>query len=1232
MVVIGVPAVLGAQMGARPSQPSRLSQPGGAEARRIERSLDLLPLRFEPNRGQAGAGAAFLARGRGFSAAFGENEAEIEIAGRAGRRAGLRIKLLQASEHAEVSGERRLPGTVNYFSGNDPGRWHTGVPTFGQLRYRGVYPGTDLIYYGNKGSLEFDFQLMPGASAKQIQMKFEGAQDIRVDEKGDLVVRVSDESIRFLRPVIYQPTQGGKPNKDGREMVRGGFRIFGKNTVGFAVERYDHARPLILDPILNYSTYIGSYAEATSIAVDASGEAYITGSTDTSFPTTQGSEQPGPISCYPENPCLFVAKFNSTGTALVYSTYLSGTRASGSVGGDSVAGIAVDANGDAFVVGATSSASFPVTAGAWQTKYPITAGQPPDSPIQTAGFLAELNSTGGSLIYSTYLGGSTLSYISAVALDASGDAYVTGGTLDTDFPTTPGAYKTTAASKPSDLSSAYIAEVNPAGTKLVYSTYLGGSGEDIGAAIAIDSMGAAYVAGSTTSTNFPVTSGAVQASREGSNLQAGFVTKINAAGSALVYSTYLGGSEMDGAAGIAVDASGDAYVTGSTNSADFPTTAGAFQTKIGYSYFNYPQTNAFVSEISGDGTALAYSTYLGGGISFAPLADEGDQATGIALDGQGMVYVTGMACTGDYPVTAGAFEPENLDGEYTGECTAFLTKLKPTANTPLVYSTYFGGTGDGDAGDDFYGEEANGLALDPAGNVYLAGFTLSVDFPVTDGVYETAFDGPSRGAFVTEFNGSEMRALPVPTVTLTSNESSVAYGKPVTFTATVQAAAGGSTPTGSVGFDFYEHESSDDQGLGLGFGPWTTVAMDGSGTATFTTSGLNWPQTQVNAFYLGDANNAPAMGTMTQTLIYTPTTVTVTASANNVPYGTAVVFTATVLDSYGNPAQGFVYFQLGNLGYGEQILDSTGTATWTNGTGGPPLPLGTDTIVVNFFPYVGEQRSSGTLVETFTPLGATPDPTLSPPGGTYTTAQQVTVGDANGQAEVYYTTDGSTPVPGVTPYSLPAGFTIEVDASETVQLVAAAPGYTASNVVSAAYTLVQDFTMDLSPQSMSLQAGGSGTATVSVYRQNGFSGAVSFSCSGAPAGVTCAFAPGSVAGAGTTTVTVAAAAATTGAMNAAPALGRPGSGPGSGPGGSRGVTLAAVAAACCLLGMRRRRGVWVLLCLACVVTGCGGGGSGGGSGQPPPPGPVTNAYTVNITGTSGSLAHSVPLSLTVTTN
>jgi hypothetical protein len=355
-----------------------------------------------------------------------------------------------------------------------------------------------------------------------------------------------------------------------------------------------------------------------------------------------------------------------------------------------------------------------------------------------------------------------------------------------------------------------------------------------------------------------------------------------------------------------------------------------------------------------------------------------------------------MACTGDFPVTIGAFEPQNLDGEIDAECTAFLTKMNPAPNTPLLYSTFLGGTGNGDAGDYFYGEGANGLAIDPSGNAYLAGFTLSVDFPTTAGVFETAFTDASEKAFVTEFNGSEMKSLPIPTVTLTSNTNSVLFGQPVTFTATVQSASGNNTPTGYIGFNFLELEPSDGDGTGVGYGPWATVALNGSGVAMFSTSSLVAIPTPVNAFYLGDANNAPATGTMSQTVTDIPTVTTVTSSANNVPYGTPVAFTATVLDSAGKPAKGMVVIMLGGSFYSELNLDSTGQATWVNGTAGAgALPLGTDTLEVEYSPNTGYQKSSGTLAVTFTALGATPDPTLSPSAGTYTSAQQVTLGDSN---------------------------------------------------------------------------------------------------------------------------------------------------------------------------------------------------------------------------------------------
>ena len=565
------------------------------------------------------------------------------------------------------------------------------------------------------------------------------------------------------------------------------------------------------------------------------------------FPTTPGSYQPRSAGCSAYNLiyCPFVAKFNSAGTALLYSTFVAGSETG------TANGIVLDANGDAFIAGSTASTDFPITAGAVQTHNHASGA---------AGFVTELDSTGTSLLYSTYLGGSTYTTINQIAIDDKGNAYVTGNTWDTNFPVTKGAYQTTAINKGSNLGSAFITKVNPGGTALVYSTYLGGRDPyawDESLAIAVDSKGEAYVGGNTSSNDFPVTKGALQVAREGPNMYAGFVTKLNASGSALVYSTYLGGNGHDSVNAIALDSNGNAYATGSTTSPDFPITAGAFQSKIGISGFGYPQANVFVSELNNDGKALVYSTFLGGSTGFA-LADEGDEANGIALDPQGMVYLTGMACTIQYPVTTGAFEPTNLDMWNSAECTAFLTKMNPAPDAPLLYDFLWRDREPGRQRLLLWGGRER-IGARPVGQRLPGRLTLSVDFPTTAGVFKTAFRSPGpREAFVAEFNGSEMTTLPVPTVKLKSSASSVLFGKAVTFTATVKSASGKNAPTGYVGFNFIRQEMSDVEGTDYGMGPWTTVALNGAGMATFTTSSLEVLQTQVKALYLGDANNAPA--------------------------------------------------------------------------------------------------------------------------------------------------------------------------------------------------------------------------------------------------------------------------------------------------------------------------------------------------------------------------------------
>ena len=1171
----------------------------------ISRNYNTLPLSFEQNEGQAESQVRFLSRGEGCFIFFKQDEADFLLSKRSrerdtayqtrerrkvesqyARTDSLRMRLLSAAAASTVSAENRLPGTVNYFVGNDPAKWYVGVSTFERVKYTGVYPGIDLIYYGARGRLEFDFALAAGANPRAIRFRFDGSRRLKVDREGNLIVIATNGYVSFRKPVIYQ---SGPDN--GKDFVDGSFRISAGKTVHFALGHYDHARPLIIDPILNYSTYLGPGSEAKAIAVDAAGEAYVAGWTDEAFPTTSGTFQTNPVD---GRASPYIAKFNSSGTALLYSTYLSGGGS-----GDIASAITVDAAGNAYIAGATNSTDFPITPGAFQATN--------KSAGKASGFVAVLNSTGTALLYSTYLGGSTESGVTGVGVDTSGNAYVTGFTLDADFPTTTGAYQPAPFKKQiANASSGFVSKLNSTGTALLYSTYLGGTSQDSPNGIAVNMAGDAYIAGDTQSFDFPTSPGALQLTNN-AKFGTGFVTKMNASGTGLLYSTYLGGSLADGASAIAVDASDNAYVTGNTASVDFPATSGVFQPSL-KTYDGFSATNSFITKFNSSGSGLVYSTFLGGSYNGLGGVSE-DLGTGIAVDAQGNAVVAGNTSGLNFPVTTGAFQSQNLSQLNSLDPASFITKINSTASA-ILYSTYLSGTGDQSG---YTCDCAEGLSLDPSGNAYLAGETFSVDFPTTLGALETPFQTTESQSFVTEFNASEMKTLPASTVIVTSNASSVEYGQPVTFTATVQQVSG-TTPTGTVGFNFPQLEISDEAGNGFGMGPWTTVGLNGSGAAMFTTSSLIPGYGTVNAHYLGDTNNAPSNGTMTQTVTRIPTATTLTSSANPAVYGTPVTFTATVLDNTGKPAKGDVSFGMGDLGYAQVNLDSAGQATWVNGTGGPPLPVGADSVEAEFVPSTGYQQTSNTLVETFTPLGTTPSPTFAPAAGTYTSVQQVVLTDTNSAASIYYTTNGSTPVAGSADVYLSGP--IQVNASETIQAMAVAPGYTASSVSSAAYTInlpPSDFSVTLTPESLTVSAGKSTSTTVGVSGLNGFNQVVSLSCSGLPAGVTCSFAPASITSSSISTLTIS-------ASSSASANTRPMQFPF--------VPAAALALATGWIRERRRLR-WMVL-FACISTlivlnGCGGGGTA--SPQNSVSTPATS--TILVTGSSGTLSHSAQLTLTV---
>jgi hypothetical protein len=600
----------------------------------------------------------------------------------------VRMQLVGGNSQAKVSASGQLPGKSNYFLGNDPSKWHADVPHYGRVSYQDVYPGVNLAYHGAQRQTEFDFVVAPGANPTPIALQFTGAQGLNTDNSGNLVISSAAGDVELHKPVAYQEHNGARQPVDAR------FILSANNQVSFELGNYDRSRELVIDPSVSYgySTYLGGTGndEGQSIAFDGTGAAYVTGeTTSANFPVIGTSTLAGTQNA-------FVTKIAADGSSLIYSTYVGGNKS------DSGNSIAVDASGDAFVAGGTTSTTFPVMpAGALQTKlkgasnafvfelgssgtliystylggtgadvalgialasdssgdvYVVGGTSSTDFPILGAiqgtlgtgnirdGFVTKLNSSGTALVYSTYLGGSSVGgdVAGAVAVDSSDNAYVTGQTFSLTFPTkTP--LQPACGSCTGGNSNAFVTVINPLGSAFVYSTFLGGSGVDAGDGIAVDSTGA-YVTGTTTSSNFPLQS-ALQLTY-GGNTDA-FVTKLNPAGSALLYSTYLGGSGFDAGASIAIDGGHFAYVTGQTNSTNFKTVNPTQTTLNGGS--NTTSFDAFVSEIDSAGATLVFSTYLGGSGN----EDVGGNFGAIAVDSLGAnIYVTGNTASTNFPTQA----------------------------------------------------------------------------------------------------------------------------------------------------------------------------------------------------------------------------------------------------------------------------------------------------------------------------------------------------------------------------------------------------------------------------------------------------------------------------------------------------------------------------------------------------------------------------------------------------
>ncbi|MCC6989143.1 MAG: hypothetical protein IT181_09110, partial [Acidobacteria bacterium] len=672
-------------------------------------TLAQLPLAFEPNHGQAAAAVEFQTRAPGYLLQLAPAGMRLVVKGARGprgtpaRAAAVTMTWNGANPHAAARAEAMLPGTVNYLKGAGPEAWHTGIPTYERVRYDALYPGIDVVYYGNGRQLEYDLIVAPGADPHAARLVLHGA-DVRRGDHGGLDVAVSQEQVLHLRaPVAYQDRNGERRQVEAHYRVS---QVAGAAEIAFDLGAYDPERPLVIDPIV-YSTLLGGSAADVgfAIAVNAAGDAFVVGSTAdgaADFPVTAGA-----FDTAIDDEDVFVTRVNSTGTALVYSTYLGGSSF------DRGFGIAVNAANEAFVTGTTANAAtnFPVTAGAFDTVH----GGNEDA------FVTRLNASGTALIYSTLLGGVGYERGNAVALNAAGEAFVTGAATFANmngFPVTVGAFDPAHNGR----SDAFVTRVNATGSALVYSTFLGGSHDDTGLGIAVNAVNEAFVTGETfdAATDFPVTPGSVDPTHNtGFDV---FVTKLNGAGSALVYSTFLGGSDNDSGYAVAINAAGEAFVTGRTGNAAnlFPVTAGAYDVTHNGGY------DAYVARLNSAGSALVYATFVGGGLS--------DHGRAIAVIAGDRALVSGFTedAVVDFPTTAGA-----VATTHGGATDAFVSVVNASGSA-LDDSTFLGGNGL---------DVSYGLAAGPGGEAFVTGETYfdemagPVMFPTTAGAFDTTYNG-----------------------------------------------------------------------------------------------------------------------------------------------------------------------------------------------------------------------------------------------------------------------------------------------------------------------------------------------------------------------------------------------------------------------------------------------------------------------------------------------------------
>jgi uncharacterized repeat protein (TIGR01451 family) len=674
-------------MGATSATAPKEVKPTAAHDRRdVEEAYGQLPMSFVPNVGQADPAVRYLARGKGYGLFLTDEAAVLRVVrpegGRDGRTraANVQMRWLGGTRAPRLVAVDKLPGKANYLIGNDPESWHTNVPTFARVRYESVYDEIDLVFYGREGEVEYDFVVGAGADPSRIRFRIEGADDMRLDDDGNLVLRAAGGELVQRAPVIYQERDGA------RVPVSGSYAIGAAGEVSFDVGAYDRAAPLVIDPVLSYTAVFGGevaasngwgpYAYPGEIAVDAAGAVYLTGMTSASDFTgiSETSLESDLISSSP-----FLTKINPAGTALEFSTYIGGI-------GNSNGDIAVDAAGAVYFACSTYGA-FPGTA---------------TSPIQQAKAggndcaVAKIDATGSAILWATYLGGTGEEYTARIALDPSGNVVVAGETSSQDLP----GISASSAQPYLSYQEAFVSKIAGDGSALLFSTFYGGWSSERVYDLAVDGAGNAYIAGETQSTSLPGTAESpIQPVFGG--FDDGYVAEISADGTSFVYATYLGGDYQDKVMGIALDPAGSLYAVGDTQSPDFPVTGGAFQSS------NPGWMAGFVSVIAPGGTSLGYSSYFGGSAQTS--------VSDVAVLTAGTVHLVGATSSSDLPGAAGS----QIQSTLVGDSDAFVTRLD-LANPSTIFTTYYGGT------SRDYG---NQIAVDPAGNMYIDGQTYSADLP-----------------------------------------------------------------------------------------------------------------------------------------------------------------------------------------------------------------------------------------------------------------------------------------------------------------------------------------------------------------------------------------------------------------------------------------------------------------------------------------------------------------------